>query len=226
MFNWVNYNGSTYGCFYFVVPKKVHAMMMTSSFIAWCKAKPKEQILYDHFFDRVEANLSFRSLDLNADLSLLHGWVNMDYTRTFWQMRGSIGLLRACYQCIQQNPFAHSFIGLYEQLPVCQFDIYQVSADELAAHVDHGQLDSGFHLLMAPREQPVHQLTLTLVQAFLDFYFSHPGSGKMFAEPDIQNAKSIELLEKSGFTRIKTVDMSYKTAHVYSLTKTQFYAKN
>ncbi len=201
-------------------------MTMTSSFIAWCKAKPKERILYDHFFDRVEASLSFRSLDLNADLALLHRWVNMDYTRTFWQMRGSIGLLRACYQCIQQNPFAHSFIGLYQQLPVCQFDIYQVKADELAAHVDHGLMDCGFHLLMAPREQPVHQLTLTLVQAFLDFYFSHPGSGRMFAEPDIQNGKSIELLEKSGFTRIKTIEMSYKTAHVYSLTKTQFYAKN
>jgi len=199
---------------------------MTSPFIAWCKARPTHEILYDHIFDMIGGSLSFRSFDLNGDLALIHEWVNMDYTRTFWQMRGSIGLLRACYQCIQQNPFAHSFIGLYEQSPVCQFDIYQVAADELAGHVDYESIDTGFHLLMAPSKAPVHQLTATLIRAFLDFYFSHPGCGKMFAEPDIQNLKSIVLLRRSGFTEMKTIEMSYKTAHVYSLTKNQFYAKN
>jgi acetyl CoA:N6-hydroxylysine acetyl transferase len=204
----------------------IHAMTMTSPFTSWCKAKPAPELLYDRFFDAVGTSLQFRSFDLNRDLHLIHEWVNMDYTRTFWQMRGSIGLLRACYQCIQQNPFAHSFIGLYGQSPVCQFDIYQVAADELAHHVDYEPADTGFHLLMAPSRLPVHQLTVTLVSAFLDFYFSHPGSGKMFAEPDIQNLKSIDLLRRSGFTEIKTIEMSYKTAHVYSLTKDQFNAKN
>jgi hypothetical protein len=201
-------------------------MTMTSPFTAWCKAKPAHEILYDHFFETIGGSLSFRSFDLTADLPLIHQWVNMDYTRTFWQMRGSIGLLRACYQCIQQNPFAHSFIGLYQQSPVCQFDIYQVAADELADHVEHDPLDAGFHLLMAPSQSPIHGLTVTLVEAFLDFYFSHPGARNMFAEPDIQNLKSIQLLERVGFTNINTIEMSYKTAHVYSLTKNQFYAKD
>lgn len=199
---------------------------MTNPFADWCKAKPSEEILYDKFFDTLGTDLSFRSFDLAGDLPLIHTWANMDYTRSFWQMRGSIGLLRACYQCIQQNPYAHSFIGLYEKSPVCQFDIYQVAADELANHVDYDPIDTGFHLLMAPRKQPIHHLTASLLQAFLDFYFSHPGSGKMFAEPDIQNLKSIHLLEHAGFTKIKTIEMSYKTAHVYSLNKNQFYAKS
>jgi acetyl CoA:N6-hydroxylysine acetyl transferase len=199
---------------------------MNNPFTAWCKARPPHEILYDKFFDAIGTNLSFRSFDLNGDLALVHQWVNMDYTRTFWQMRGSIGLLRACYQCIQQNPYAHSFIGLYRGAPVCQFDIYQVAADELAGHVDHAPIDTGFHLLMAPSQTPVHRLTTTLIHAFLDFYFSHPGSGQLFAEPDIHNQKSIDLLLRSGFTELKTIDMSYKTAHVYSLTKTQFYAQN
>jgi RimJ/RimL family protein N-acetyltransferase len=181
-------------------------------------------IIYQKKFKSPNGFISFRSLDLEKDLSMLHTWVNMDYTRTFWQMRGSIGLLRACYQCIQQNPFAHSFIGLLNDKPVCQFDIYKVANDELSNHIEFDDLDCGFHLCMAPLKVPVHGLTITLITAFLDFYFLNDQTGKMFAEPDIENFKSIYLLERSGFKKSGTVQLSYKKAQVYSLTKDQFYA--
>lgn len=170
----------------------------------------------------VNKELGFRSFNTETDLNLLHNWVNQDYAQAFWQMRGSLGLLRSCYQCIMQNPYAHSFIGLYDGNPICQFDLYKVAVDELAALVNHDPQDCGFHLLMAPNQQPIHGLTQSLIQAFLDFYFSLESTGSMFAEPDAQNDKSIRLLENAGFQRIATVAMSYKTAHVYSLTKEQF----
>ncbi len=143
-----------------------------------------------------------------------------------WQMRGSLGLLRACYQCIMQNPYAHSFIGLYQEKPICQFDLYKVAVDELSTLVTHEPQDCGFHLLMAPNEKPVHGLTHSLIKAFLDFYFGMPATGSMFAEPDAQNTKSIRLLENAGFSCIDIVEMSYKSAYVYSLTKESFYATN
>jgi acetyl CoA:N6-hydroxylysine acetyl transferase len=182
------------------------------------------QILYKKKFKALQGAIAYRSFDLEKDVSLIHQWVNMDYTRTFWQMRGSIGLLRACYQCIQQNPFAHSFIGLMNELPVCQFDLYKVSADELSQHIRFEDPDCGFHLLMSPNNSPIRGLTVTLIKAFLDFYFSQDRTGKMFAEPDIENLKSVDLLERIGFEKLKTVQLSYKTAHVYSLTKQQFHA--
>jgi RimJ/RimL family protein N-acetyltransferase len=192
----------------------------------FCKAI-RDGIVYEKKFARFPAaTISFRALDLDKDLSMVHGWVNMDYTRTFWQMRGSIGLLRACYQCIQQNPFAHSFIGLMDGVAVCQFDIYKVSADELSQHIAFREEDCGFHLLMAPLKIPVHGLTLTMVSAFLEFYFAQNPGGKMFAEPDIQNLKSINLLERAGFEKGARVELSYKTADVYSLTAKAFHAKN
>jgi hypothetical protein len=177
-------------------------------------------------YPSLDAIISFRSFDLEKDLSMIHQWVNMDYTRTFWQMRGSIGLLRACYQCIQQNPYSHSFMGLIDDKPICLFDIYKISADELSKHVQFSDHDCGFHLLMSPNHSPVSGLTITLTMAFLDFYFSQNPYGKMFAEPDIENTKSVKLLERSGFQKLNTVEMSYKTAHVYSTTKENFYAQN
>lgn len=191
----------------------------------FCKHFDRD-IIYWEKFPALNATIAFRSFDAEKDLTLIHQWVNMDYTRTFWQMRGSIGLLRACYQCIQQNPFAHSFIGLLNETPICQFDIYQVSSDELAGHVEFSPDDCGFHLLMSPVKNPVHGLTRTFVRAFLHFYFSQNPGGKMFAEPDIENIKSIDLLERCGFKKSGTVQLSYKTAHVYSLTKAQFHEKN
>ena len=188
----------------------------------WCKQFSDQLVYHSHFQRDINGFISFRSFDLEKDLDMIHNWNNLDYARTFWQMRGSVGLLRSCYQCILQNPFAHSFIGLLNQEPVCQFDIYQVSADELANHVQFEPADCGFHLIMAPLDNPVHGLTISIIQHFLWYYFSADQTGAMFAEPDAANGKSIALLEKSGFTRIKTIEMSYKTAHVYQLTNQSF----
>lgn len=185
-----------------------------------------ENFICKRKFSNLNATISFRSFDLEKDLLIIHEWVNMNYSKNFWQMRGSIGLLRACYQCIQQSPFGHSFVGLLNNSLICQFDLYKVEADELASFVEFENDDCGFHLIMSPNNSPVHGLTATLIQAFLDFYFSRGDAGKMFAEPDTRNLKSIDLLERTGFKKIKTVDLSYKTAHVYSITKEQFYATN
>jgi len=182
--------------------------------------------LYQKRFRSLNSLISFRSLDIQKDLETIHNWVNMDYSQTFWQMRGSIGLLRACYQCIQQSPFGHSFVGLMNDSLVCQFDLYKVEADELASHIEYELNDCGFHLIMSPNSSPVRGLTTEMVKAFLDFYFLRNNSGKMFAEPDNQNLKSINLLERTGFKKIKKVTLSYKTAYVYSITKEQFYATN
>src|ERR1700682_1691475 len=107
----------------------------------WCKTDTRKIVYSTGNISTIGDCISFRSFELETDLSLIHHWVNQDYTRTFWQMRGSVGLLRSCYQCILQNPFAHSFIGLVGSGPICQFDIYKVAVDELANHVVFDEQD-------------------------------------------------------------------------------------
>jgi acetyl CoA:N6-hydroxylysine acetyl transferase len=191
----------------------------------WCK-NSSDSILYSSsFIKSLNGIISFRSFDVSTDLNRIHEWVNLDYAHTFWQMRGSIGLLRSCYQCIQQNPYSHSFIGQLNDQPVCQFDVYKVAADELAAHVDFQENDCGFHLLMAPvgsAVNTIHGLTTALIHHYLKYYFSQVGTGCLFAEPDAANQKSIQLLEKAGFEKIKNITMSYKKAQLYQLTKNKF----
>ncbi len=174
--------------------------------------------------------VSFRPLDLNRDLRIIYDWVNREYAKDYWQLNGSYSMLYALYQCMDGNPGAASFIGelwrvegvVVPHLMICQFDVYAILSDELKDHVDADENDCGFHLLMAPRggdEKPVTGLTIEIIKSFLNYYFSFPEAKRMYAEPDVTNLKSILLLEKCGFKKIKTVTLSYKQAHIYCLEK-------
>lgn len=195
--------------------------MHTSLF---CKPGTDGIICRAHFLPTGKA-LSFRSMSLKEHLPQIHQWVNKPYAEKFWNMTGSYGLLYACYRCILQNPFAHSFVGYYDDKLFCQLDIYRVAADELAEHIGCDENDTGFHLIMAPIDKnnlPVKGLTVAFLELFIQWYFSFPQAQNLWAEPDINNGRSIRLLHLLGFSRVKAVEMSYKQAYIYQLTKQQF----
>jgi RimJ/RimL family protein N-acetyltransferase len=192
----------------------------------FCKVASSPKILFSKQVNRVKRKISFRSLQIQTDLPRIHEWVNQEYAHEYWQLNGAFSQLFTIYQCMEHNPFAQSFIGLLNDAMVCQFDVYSVFADELREHIDPEMHDSGFHLLMAPNERPIHGLTTSVVECFLHYYFSFSKARRMYAEPDVSNAKSIALLERCGFQRLKTIQMSYKKAHVYCLPREMFFNRH
>src|ERR1700752_4499378 len=75
--------------------------------------------------------LAFRSFDLHQDLDLIHQWVNRDYALRYWQLDGPRERVHQIYYAIQRSGEGHSFIGLLNGVPICQFDVYRVCADEI-----------------------------------------------------------------------------------------------
>lgn len=181
-----------------------------------------EQLLYKAHEQR--ATIAFRSLQLDTDMDLLYDWVNSPYSKHFWQLNGSKSLLYNTYQSLLDNPHAHSFIGLFNEQPVCQVDVYNVADDELSHHTDYNPHDCGMHFLMMPPKERSRGLSLTMLRHFIRFYFSFPRAEKLFAEPDRENATAGLLAVKAGFVFVKEIQLSYKTAHLYCITKEQFYA--
>ena len=173
-------------------------------------------ILFSKFYSQLKGNITFRSLNLKTDLPLIHEWVNSPYALKYWQMNGHFSQLLSVYQCMEYNPYAHSFVGILNKTIICQLDVYALAIDELKDHVEMQEHDAGFHLLMAPNNHPVKNLTISVIDAFLHFYFSFPQAKRLFGEPDITNEKSVALLNKTGFRQVKTIQMSYKQAHVYT----------
>ena len=60
------------------------------------------------------------------------------------------------------------------------------------------------------------------MQSFLDYYFSFPKSKRMFGEPDEENIKANQLVEKAGFQFVKPITMSYKRANLWVCTREEF----
>jgi acetyl CoA:N6-hydroxylysine acetyl transferase len=169
-----------------------------------------------------QGELAFRSFNLETDLDFIYGWVNMDYALKYWQLDGDRERVLDTYYNIQRNSNGHSFIGLLNGKPICQFDIYRVLADEIRQFVTADQHDCGFHLLMGPNEKTIPGLSLALINAMLAYYFSFPEAERMYAEPDISNMRSNYLLQRVGFQFIQGITMSYKQANLYCLTREQF----
>jgi hypothetical protein len=181
-----------------------------------------EQLLYSIYVSSVQALVSLRSLHLQSDLDLIHHWVNQPYAKRFWQMNGSCDFLLGNYQRLLTSPVAHSFIGLINGKTSFMIDAYSIVADELKDHTDSGEHDTGLHLLMAPPRELKKNWSLAALQAFQDFYFSFPVAERLFGEPDRDNHAANQLSIRAGFQFLKEVQMSYKTANLYCLSRSHF----
>lgn len=181
-------------------------------------------IIFSRHIQSLQKTVSFRSFDLEKDTDLIHHWVNQPYALPFWQLDGKRDRVYDLYYNIQRNSNGHSYLGLLDDQPICQFDVYRVLADELRHFVPADENDCGFHLLMAPNDQPIPGLTLMIVESFLYYFFSFGQARQMYAEPDLTNRRSNRILQQLGFTYHHAIEMSYKTAKLYSITKEQFYA--
>lgn len=190
----------------------------------WCKSVPPSGIMYSRKSSVIEGVIEIRSFQLENDVSTIHKWVNQPYSRRFWQLNYTIEAFSKVYGSILSDPDKHSFVGLFNKQVVCQIDLYQIVHSDLAGHVSATPNDCGLHFLMAPPRQTQKGLSRIMLASFLDFYFSSKSSGNMFVEPDELNDKANLLAQKIGFKFLKKIDLSYKTANLYSLNKDDFYS--
>jgi acetyl CoA:N6-hydroxylysine acetyl transferase len=179
-------------------------------------------VIYKEYIDGL-GTIAFRSFELDRDEMMIHDWVNREYALRYWQLDGDRRRVRDTYYAIQRSGEGHSFIGLLNGVPICQFDVYRVLADEIQEFITApGPQDCGFHLLMAPNEKPVPGLSVAITRAMLRHYFHFPEAERMYAEPDITNPRSNRILQQVGFQLIESIKMSYKTANLYVLTRDRF----
>lgn len=191
----------------------------------WCKPLADDlpgSLLFTRRVPELDASLSFRSLNPDLDLDMIYEWVNQAYAQKFWQLKGSRSMIEALYKDILSNPQVHSFIGLVDQMPVCQIELYTISSDELADHLPAQAGDCGLHILMCPPRQMQKGWSFYALRLFQEFYFSSPQAQRLFAEPDRENHAANQLAMNAGFRFLKTIELSYKTANLYYLLRQDF----
>jgi RimJ/RimL family protein N-acetyltransferase len=179
-------------------------------------------LIYTTYNQSIQSLVSLRYLDLDTDLDMIYEWVNRSYSKRFWQLNGSRELVKNTYRKIIENPRAHSFIGIINQHPVCQIDAYLICGDELEVHVESTDQDAGLHLLMAPPRELKKGWSLAALQIFQDYFFSFPKAERLYAEPDHENIPANTLSVRAGFQFLEELQMSYKTANLYCLSRSHY----
>lgn len=182
-----------------------------------------EDTVFEKPVTELNAVVAFRSLDPAKDLHLLHTWMNAEYARRFWGLRGSPETIQHVYATAMASPQAHAFIGLIDGEPFCQVDAYAISGDELENHIaDAGAGDAGMHILMCPPRQMKRRWSYWAIKCFQQYYFFQEGACRLFAEPDQRNHPANQLAINTGFRLVSTIELSYKTANLYGLTREAF----
>lgn len=185
---------------------------------------PHSGIIFDKNFSEFETSISFRSLELDTDLVMLHQWTNAAYAKRFWLLEGTKTFLHKTYSAILNNPNTHAFIGLADGHPFCLIEMYALhTEEELLSHFpDAIPNDCGLHLLMCPPRELKKSWSTTALLAFQQYYFSFPSFTALYAEPDHQNVLANRLALQTGFRFMKTANLSYKTANLYQMTRQDF----
>jgi RimJ/RimL family protein N-acetyltransferase len=179
-------------------------------------------VVFKKYISELSGTFSLRSVALASDGDMLVNWVNQPYAKQFWQMEGDAGKWLQTYEQVLANPCAHAFIGCLDETPICQLDLYSVHADELGQHIEANSGDAGFHILMGPPREMQKGFSFYAIKGLQEYYFSFDTSGDLYAEPDQENYHANRLAINTGFRFINTVTLSYKTANVYRITRTEF----
>ncbi|BAV05325.1 Protein N-acetyltransferase, RimJ/RimL family [Filimonas lacunae] len=165
---------------------------------------------------------SFRPLQIEQDIPLIHDWVNRDYAK-YWQMQQTTPeQVKASYMAITQAPHSNAYMGFYNNQPAFLWESYHVMKDPIAGYYDAQEGDYGLHLLVAPVETPIHGFTYHILCTIMDYMLQNSQVKRLIVEPDVCNDKMHVLTRRVGFEYHQAVQLPQKQAYLAFCTREQY----
>ena len=90
-------------------------------------------------------------MEPEADLPLIHRWMNDPVVAHFWEESGDLAHHRAYLQRMAGDPHALGLIGCFDGEPFGYFEAYWAKEDRIAPFYDAGDHDRGWHALVGRR---------------------------------------------------------------------------
>jgi RimJ/RimL family protein N-acetyltransferase len=157
---------------------------------------------------------ALRPVDPEADLDLVHGWMNDPDTARYWELDGPAERTAQHLAGQSEADYSAAFLGLLDGEPMSYWELYRADLDPLlAGRYPAAAHDAGVHLLIGPPELRGRGLGTALLREVAARALSaDPYATRMIAEPDVRNAASIAAFEHAGFRRAGDVELADKTA--------------
>jgi hypothetical protein len=171
------------------------------------------------FKDLPDRNLSIsvRGLCLATDVPILYKWMRYQYAGPLLNRDVPPMELEESYACMIESDFAQPFMGLVNDVPVCQVNIYKTLQDVISLYYDARPGDYGLQLVAAPLA--VQDNIAVLMRGCLDYFFSFQEVGRIIGDIETKNEWTNTLFKMAGFRYSKKVSIPYKPSNLYICTR-------
>jgi RimJ/RimL family protein N-acetyltransferase len=156
--------------------------------------------------------IAFRHLDLEADLELVHGWMQQQHVLPWWELGGSIEVVREFL--LAQAALAHLdqwIVTDDERNPFAYVETYRVPDDLLGELYDAQPGDRGFHLLVGPPELLGSGVAQALVSHLVTRLLDQYGITRIVCEPDARNTRMLTLCRALGAQEVARLELPDRT---------------
>jgi acetyl CoA:N6-hydroxylysine acetyl transferase len=180
--------------------------------------------VYRRFDMNLQAWVSLRTLDIDADLARFSRWQNSPRVLEFWQEGGSLEQHREYLEKLANDAHSVTLIGCIDDEPFAYFEAYWAKEDRIAPFYAAGEHDRGIHMLVGEdHHRGPHKVTAWLSALVHWLFLDDPRTGRVVAEPRADNARMIAHMQRLGFYREKEFDFPHKRAALMAISRESFF---
>ena len=194
----------------------------TALFLSPKKAAHPEKTSSGSCISFLSSGLRFavRPLCVASDVPVLFKWMSQEYAGPLLTRSHPPQELEESYASMIESDFAQPFMGLVNDVPVCQMDIYRMQQDVLSLSFPARPGDYGLQLVVAPLA--VQDNMLVLIRTCLEYFFSFPEVGRIIVNIEEGNEYHRQLFRKAGFRSFCDIRTGYRSSSLYGCTSNHF----
>lgn len=141
--------------------------------------------------------LTVRPFCVATDTAIVFTWMSREFAGPLLAMPHPPQELEEFYTSMIASDFAQPFMGLVNDSPVCQIDIFKTQQDIVSLSYPARPGDYGLQLTLAPLTAQ-DNMTL-LLNISLEHFFSFPQVGRIIVNIEEGDEYLRQLFKKSGF---------------------------
>jgi hypothetical protein len=121
------------------------------------------------------------------------------------------------YATMIESDFAQPFMGLINDVPVCQIEVCKAQQDAISLYYNARRGD--YRIQMMPAPLAVQENMFLLVKTCLEYFFSFPEVGRIVADMDTGNEWGNALFKKAGARSAQKIQLPYRSSTLYVCTR-------
>ena len=161
--------------------------------------------------------ITLRSFNPDTDINTLYKWMSLEFEGPLKTKATPPRGLLDSYSCMMESDFARPFMGLVNDIPVCQLNVFKASQDILSLRYNSRPGDYGLQMVTAPL--CVSDNLTALLRASVEYFFSFRDTVRIVTEIDVRNEWHFNMFRKIGFRMSTKLATTYRTAHLYACTR-------